>query len=275
MTLASKVAIVTGGARGIGRAIATLFATEGAKGVIVSRTADEINSTVSDIKDNGGEAIGIVADISRWNDVERVTNNTISAFGTIDILVNNAGVQKPIGPFADINIEEWIKNFQINLFGTALCCKAVLPVMIKKKSGKIINLSGGGSTSPRVNFTAYGVAKTAVVRFTETLAEELKDFGIQVNAIAPGAVNTKMLTEILDAGEAAGERELEEAKVRVAKGGTSPELAAELALFLASDKSNGLTGRLISAVWDDWKNFDRNIISQIMKSNKYSLRRIS
>ncbi|MBI5051061.1 MAG: SDR family oxidoreductase [Nitrospirae bacterium] len=275
MKLKGKVAIITGGARGIGKAIATLFAQEGAKVVIVSRTPDEISNTVSDIKNNGGEAIGIVGDISRWNDVERIKNNTVSTFGTIDVLLNNAGVQKPIGPFIDIDIEEWMRNFQINLFGTVLCCKAVLPVMIKKRRGKIINLSGGGSTSPRINFTAYGTAKTAVVRFTETLAEELKDYNIQVNTIAPGAVNTKMLSEVLEAGDAAGKKELDEAKVRAEKGGTPPELAAELALFLASDKSNGLTGRLISALWDDWRNFNDDTINQVMKSDKYTLRRIT
>lgn len=275
MNLNHKVAIITGGARGIGKAIATLFAQEGARVVIVSRTATEINDTVDDIRNKGGEAIGIVGDISRWNDVQEVIDKSISAFSTIDILVNNAGVQKPIGTFKDINMDEWIRNFQINFFATALCCKAVLPVMIKKKSGRIINLSGGGSTSPRVNFSAYGVAKTAIVRFTETLAEEVKDYNIQINAIAPGAVNTKMLIEVLDAGEAAGQKELEEANIRAEKGGTPPELAAELALFLASDKSNGLTGRLISAVWDDWKNFNKNTIDQIMKSDKYTLRRVS
>jgi 3-oxoacyl-[acyl-carrier protein] reductase len=271
--LKNKVAIVTGGARGIGKAIAILFAKEGAKVVIIARTATEINNTVSEIRQNGGEVIGIVGDVSKWEDIENLVSNTISNFGTIDILVNNAGVLKPIGPFIDTNIEEWVRNFQINFLGTVLCCKAILPVMIEKKHGKIINLSGGGSTSPRVNFTAYGVAKTAIVRFTETLAEELKNFNIQINAIAPGAVNTKMLTEVLETGEAAGKKELEDAKIQAEKGGISPELTAELALFLASDKSNNLTGRLISAVWDDWENFDKNI-NEITNSSLYTLRRI-
>lgn len=273
MRLKNKVAIVTGGARGIGKAIAILFAKEGAKVVIIARTATEINNTVSEIRQNGGEVIGIVGDVSKWEDIENLVSNTISNFGTIDILVNNAGVLKPIGPFIDTNIEEWVRNFQINFLGTVLCCKAILPVMIEKKHGKIINLSGGGSTSPRVNFTAYGVAKTAIVRFTETLAEELKNFNIQINAIAPGAVNTKMLTEVLETGEAAGKKELEDAKIQAEKGGISPELTAELALFLASDKSNNLTGRLISAVWDDWENFDKNI-NEITNSSLYTLRRI-
>lgn len=272
LRLKNKVAIVTGGPRGIGKAIATLFAKEGARVVIISRTTREVDSTVSEIKQNGGEVVGIVGDVSKREDVENLINVTISNFGTIDILINNAGVLKPIGPFINTNIEDWTKNFQINFLGAVLCCKAVLPVMIKKKRGKIVHLSGGGSTSPRANFTAYGVAKTAIVRFTETLAEELGEFNIQVNAISPGAVNTKMLTELLEAGELAGKKELEAAHIQAEKGGTPPELAAELALFLASDKSNDLTGRLISAVWDDWDNF--NNIDEIMKSSLYTLRRI-
>jgi 3-oxoacyl-[acyl-carrier protein] reductase len=275
LRLRDRVAIVTGGARGIGKHIAGLFAEEGASVVIVSRTDKEVKKTVSEIKKAGGQAIGIVGDVSNAKDVKRMVDKTIASFGTIDILVNNAGVQKPIGRFIDVDMDEWKENVEINLFGTAMCCKAVLPVMLEKKQGKIINFSGGGSTDARAHFTAYGVAKTAIVRFTETLAEELKDLNIQVNAIAPGAVNTYMLQEVLAAGEAAGEKEIEEAETRAEKGGTPPELAAELAFFLASDLSDGLTGRLISALWDDWDKFDEDIINQIMNSDICTLRRIS
>lgn len=273
MILKNKVAIVTGGARGIGKAIATLFAKKGCKVVIVSRTHEEINNTVNEIRNSEYEAIGIAGDIYEWNDIQNVLNKTLEHFSTVNILVNNAGVQEPIGPFLEMDIEEWKKNFQINFFGTAMFCKAVLPIMVANGSGKIINFSGGGATSLRINFSAYGTAKTAIVRLTETLAEELKDFNIQVNAIAPGAVNTRMLTEILEAGKLAGAKEFEDAKTRAEKGGTPPELAAELALFLASDRSDGLTGRLISAAWDNWKNIDKRI-NEITNSSLYTLRRV-
>lgn len=273
MKLKDKVAIITGGAKGVGKAIAYLFAKEGAKVAIVSRTKKEIDDTVNEIKNSGYEAIGIIGDVSNFNNVRRVVDKTLEQFLSIDILVNNAGIQRPIGLFQNVDMIEWMKNFGINFFGTAMFCKMVLPIMIKNRRGKIINLSGGGATSPRPNFSAYGVSKTAIVRFTETLAEEVREFNIQVNAIAPGAVNTRMITEILDAGEAAGVKEIEAAKAIAKKGGTPPEVVAELALFLVSDESDGLTGKLISAVWDDWRNFDKKI-HEISKSSLYTLRRI-
>jgi NAD(P)-dependent dehydrogenase (short-subunit alcohol dehydrogenase family) len=146
-------------------------------------------------------------------------------------------------------------------------------VMIHQGGGKVINLSGGGATSPRPYFSAYAASKSAVVRLTETLAEELKPFNIQVNAIAPGAVYTKMTREILAAGSAAGERALAEAR-RVQEEKTTPKAAAKLALFLASPESGGLTGRLISAVWDDWRSLPSRL-EEVMVSELYTLRRIA
>lgn len=253
MRLKDKVAIITGGARGIGKAIAALFAGEGAKVVIVARTQDEVEETVNGIRGNGGIALGLAGDVSSILSVEQVVDETMRNFSTIDILVNSAAVQSPIGPFVNTDIKEWIRNFEINFFGTAMFCKAVLPVMMEKRKGWIINLSGGGSTSPRPFFCAYGVSKTAVVRFTETLADEVRDFNIQVNAIAPGAVNTRMLDEVINAGEFAGETEMKEARSRKEQGGTPPQVPARLALFLASEKSDGITGRLLSAPWDSWE----------------------
>jgi NAD(P)-dependent dehydrogenase (short-subunit alcohol dehydrogenase family) len=272
--LKGKVAIITGGARGIGRAIADAFVKNGASVAIVSRTPAEIENTLKLLKKNAGEAIGVVADVSKQADVENIVQRTISAFKTVDVLVNCAGVQKPIGPLVDNDIDRWIKNIHVNLIGTVICCKTILPVMIEKQMGSIINFSGGGATSSRANFSAYACSKTAVVRFTEVLADEVKRYNIRVNAIAPGAVNTRMLDEVLDAGNLAGD-ELEKAKQRAVKGGTSPDLAAQLAVFLASDKSEGLTGRLISAVWDNWRGLDSDAIRQIMDSDKYTLRRVT
>ena len=272
--LKGKIAIITGAARGIGRAVASAFVQNGAAVVVVSRTCAEIDDTVKLLKDIGGRAIGVVADVSNCREVDGVVQKTISAFQTVDILVNCAGIQKPIGPLLENDIERWIENIQINLIGTVICCKAVLPVMIKKGKGNIINFSGGGATSSRPGFSAYACSKAAVVRFTEVLADEVKGYNIRVNAIAPGAVNTKMLDEVLEAGPLAGS-ELEEARLRAQKGGNSPDLASSLAVFLASDKSDGLTGRLISAIWDNWQQFDRDARHQIMSSNKYTLRRVT
>ncbi len=272
MRLKDKVAIITGGSRGIGRSIVKAFLQNGARVTIGARSISEIDNTVKDLRTEG-EIIGVVTDVSREKDVRNLVEQTVSRYGDIDILINAAGIQGPIGPLVEVDIEEWINNIHINLIGTVLCCKHVLPTMINKRRGKVINFSGGGSTSPRPNFSAYACSKTAVVRFTETLAEEVRDFNIQVNAIAPGAVNTKMLEEILAAGEKAGNKEFIEAKKRLKEGGTSPEIAASLAVFLASDESNGITGKLISAPWDPWQ--DKTFIEKLnIDKDLATLRRI-
>lgn len=252
MILKSKNIIVTGAGRGIGRAIAEECAAQGATVVLLSRTATELQETEAAIKKTNGKCLLHVCDISIDDSVKEAAAFAHENCGHIDVLVNNAGVQPPIGPFADTDIAEWKRNVEINLFGTLRCVQAVLPEMMQRKKGKIINLSGGGSTSPRPNFTAYAVSKTAIVRFTETLAVELKQFNIDVNAVSPGAINTRMLEEVLQAGEASGD-ELAAATRRREAGGDDPRVAAELVSFLASDVSDGITGKLISAKWDPWR----------------------
>lgn len=274
LRLAGKVAIVTGGGRGIGKAIALAFAREGADIVVASRTTTEVEETRMQITALGRQALAIRADVSTRKDVEGMIGRTLSEFGKVDILVNNAGIQGPIGPLVESDADRWIETIRVNLIGPYLCSRAVLPIMIERRQGKIINVSGGGSTFPRPFFTAYGASKTAVVRLTESLAEEVKVFNIQVNAIAPGAVNTRMLEEILAAGQAAGSKALAEARHQRETGGFPAEKAASLAAFLASPESDGLTGRLISAVYDDWQDLPGQI-PEVMASDLYTLRRIS
>jgi 3-oxoacyl-[acyl-carrier protein] reductase len=197
----------------------------------------------------------------------------LRAFGQIDVLVNNAGTQGPIGPLAENDADSWVRTFQVNVFGVFYFIKAVLPHMMARREGKIINVSGGGATAPRPHFSAYGASKTAILRLTETLAEEVRAFNIQVNAIAPGAVNTRMLQEILDAGEAAGP-ELELAHQRQAGRGIPAELAARLAVFLSSGASGSLTGKLISAPHDGWESWDEARIKELMTLPWLTLRRI-
>ena len=252
MILAGKTVLVTGGGRGIGRAIALKCASEGANVALLARTATELNETSDRISNLGGQSSPVVCDISSMKDVGRAILNARETYGHIDVLVNNAGIQPPIGPFESISIDEWEKNVRVNIFGTIHVTKSVLPEMIVRRRGKIINLSGGGSTSPRANFSAYAVSKTAIVRFTEILAIELTQYNIDVNAISPGAVNTKMLEEVLNAGPLAG-TEAFDAEKRRDTGGDDPEIAGELACFLASDDSDGITGKLINAKWDPWR----------------------
>lgn len=272
--LIGRAAIVTGAGRGIGRAIALALADEGASVVVASRTLSEIEGTAAQVQVLGGRALAIQADVASRADVVSMVDQTIQAFGAVDILVNNAGVQGPIGPLVENDADGWIRTVMINLIGTFLCCQAVLPIMIRQRRGKIINLSGGGATGSRLNFSAYAASKAAVVRLTETLAEEVKPYNIQVNAIAPGAAATQMQNEIVAAGDAAGERALAEARRVLETGGTPLDAPAALAVFLACDDSDGLTGKLIAAPHDDWQSWDADRIAELMSAPWFTLRRM-
>ena len=275
MKLQGKVAIVTGGGRGIGEAIALAFAREGAELTIASRTQTELEQVAAQIRKKGGQVQVIRTDVSNQDDVARLIEATLTAYGQIDILVNAAGVYGPIGPMWDVDVDEWIRATQINLFGTFMCCHAVLPHMIERRQGKIVNFSGGGATSSLPRFTAYGVSKTANVRLTETLAEEVKEFNIQVNAVAPGAVDTRLQDQVLAAGERAGDLLGRIRKLReTGEGGVPRELPAALVVFLASDESDGLTGKLIAAAYDGWESWDADRIVEVMSAPWFTLRRM-
>lgn len=274
MQLKDKVSIIAGGARGIGKAIAIAFAREGSHLVLTSRTMSELEASQREIESLSVARVAIFrADVSQPKQVKDLVDFTLENFTTIDILVNCAGIYGPIGLATDIDSEKWLEAIHINLGGTFLCIKGVLPTMMKSRKGKIINLSGGGATSPFPRFSAYAASKAAVVGLTGTLAEEVREYNIDINAIAPGAVNTSLLDQVLEAGEAAGKVFLAKAMKQKQEGGTPPEKAAELALFLASPKSDGLTGRLISAVWDDWREIPKHL-DEIMSSDIYTMRRI-
>ena len=271
--LQDRVAVVTGAGRGIGRAIAYALSAAGAVVVAASRSGDEIAETVSTIRKAGGSALAVPTDVANKRSVDDLVTQTLATFSKIDVLVNNAGIQGAIGPMVDNDPQEWALTVQVNLLGTFYCSQAVLPTMISRRQGKIINMSGGGATSPRPNFSAYAASKAAIVRLTENLAEEVRDQNIQVNAIAPGAVNTRMLDEVLAANKQAG-AEYEAAQKRANSGGTPPEVAAGLVVFLASDASKGLTGKLIAASHDDWQNWDEARIIELMAKPWLTLRRL-
>lgn len=272
MKLKEKVAVVTGGGRGIGRNIALAYAREGASVVVAARTTAEIEATAREIAGLGVESMAARTDVTRYGDAERLVAATLERFGRIDILVNDAGVQGPIGPVAEIDPERWVHTVMVNLVGIFYCCRAVLPPMISGKRGKIINVSGGGSVSPRPFFTAYSAAKAAVVRFTESLAAELVPYNIEVNTMAPGATPTRMLEEVLGHAGQAGKDEVGKAEAVLGGGGVDTERQSALAVFLASDDSDGLTGRMLHTN-EDWPSFTGRI-HEIMATDLYTVRRI-
>ncbi len=270
-----KVAIVTGGSRGIGEAVAVAFAREGARLVLVARTEPELRQATQRVQSLGAEAHGVPADVSQAGDADRVVQTALRAFGQVDVLVNAAGIYGPIGPMWEVDASAWVHAIQVNLCGTFFCCRAVLPHMMERRQGKIVNFSGGGAASPLPRFSAYGVSKAAVVRLTETLAEEVKEYNIQVNAIAPGAVDTRLQDDVIAAGDRAGALLARIRKLRATgEGGVPRELPADLVVFLASSKSDGLTGKLIAAPYDAWRSWDADRIAKLMTSPWLTLRRL-
>ena len=276
-SLTGKVAIVTGGNQGLGLEIARNFVQLGASVVLCARDKgllEEARETLFGISKEGQCIVAITADVSKSDDVSMLAETTLSRLGRIDILVNSAGIYGPMDVIEVVNWSQWVKAIEINLFGSVLMCRGVLPAMKAQRKGKIIQLSGGGATNSMPRFSAYAVSKTAVVRFAETLAEEVQEYGIDVNAIAPGALNTRLLDEVLAAGpDKVGGSFFDKSLKQKESGGVSLNIGAELAAFLASDESDGITGKLISAVWDDWAHWPEHV-EELRSSDVYTLRRI-
>jgi len=270
ISIREKSVLIAGAGRGIGKRLAMGFAEAGARVGLLARSQPELDLAKLEIEQAGGKALRIRADIRDVEQMNAAVDRIRVVFGGLDVLVVAAGVQGPIGPFVATKPKAWNEAIEINLIGVANACRAALPPMIEKRSGKIILLAGGGSANSRPNFTAYAAAKTAIVRLAECLADEVRDHNVQVNCMAPGATYSHMTDEILNAGEdKAGRKEIEDAeRVRVT-GGVSPEKQIQLALFLASEGSNHISGKLIH-VNDDWKRFE----SQNMKPELYTLRRV-
>ncbi len=271
--LEGKVAVVVGAGRGIGRDIAVRYALEGAKVVIAARTSSELEVTFDAIDRQGALASTKVTDVSNPTQVEELMKWAVATYGSLDVVINCAAIQGAIGLTWENDVVEWAKTIQINLLGSFYCARYSLPFMMSKRKGKLIFLSGGGAAYPRVNFSAYGSSKAAVVRLGETIAEEVKAFNVQVNVMAPGPVKTKMLEEVVQAGAKAGDKALEEARKFSESGGTPPEKYTGLALFLASEASGLLTGKFIH-VNDPWKDMSAQAES-LNKDTVYTLRRIN
>lgn len=270
MELRDKRVLVTGAGRGIGRVIALAMARQGARVALLARTRSQLEEVAAEIGALGREVQVYSVDMGKREEIEAALGSVMENWGGVDVLVNNAGVQGPIGLSHEVDVEEWLEAVQVNLVGTFLCTRLVLPGMIEREYGKIVNVSGGGAVSPRPRFGAYSASKAGVARFTETLAAEVAEYGIDVNAVAPGSINTAMTDQVLAAGAAAGE-EFELARQQRQTGGQDVGRVAALVVYLAAPRSDGLSGRLLSAIWDDWENID---IEQVMASEIYTVRRL-
>ncbi len=231
--LQGRVAIITGGGRGIGKAIALALAREGARTAVTARSQAEIDAVALDIGRAGGEALAVRCDVSELQDVVDMVDTVLEKFGQIDILVNNAAINLPTIETVDMDPEDWRRVVDVNLTGPFLCARAVLPNMIRRRSGKIINISSTGGRRGARGRGPYRAAKAGLINFTETLAAETRPLGISVNCICPGGVDTEMMRQITHGGP-------------TDKLMRSEEIAA-VALFLAGDESSAITGTSIDA----------------------------
>lgn len=236
--LSGKVAIVTGSSRGIGRAIALSLARDGADVVVNARVnLNRAEEVAREIESMGRKALVILADVSKKDDVENMVKQTLDEFGKIDILVNNAGIVGSTVPIQELSEEDWNRIISVDLKGTFLCCKAVIPHMISRRSGKIVNLSSIAGKEGNANMTAYCAAKAGIIGFTKALAEEVAKYGIRVNCVCPALIETE-LVERMDKKQA----EYLKSKIPLGRLG-KPEEVAELVKFLVSDASDFITGQ--------------------------------
>jgi NAD(P)-dependent dehydrogenase (short-subunit alcohol dehydrogenase family) len=275
--LAGKVALVTGSNRGLGLEIARAYLAAGAdvalgarEESLLAREAERLSVAYS-----GRRILQHALDVRSEESCLAFVARCIETFGQVDVLVNNAGVYGPLGSIDTIDIRDWMDAIEINLLGSVMMCRAVLPHMKARGRGAIIQISGGGATNPLANITAYAASKAAVVRFAESLALEVASHGIEVNSIAPGALNTRLLDEVIAAGpDKVGAHFYERSLRQREQGGVPLGKAADLAVFLASDAARGITGRLVSALWDRYAEWPGHI-DELGDSDLYTLRRIT
>lgn len=236
--LSGKVAIVTGASRGIGRAIALALARDGADILVNARSnIGEARKVAGKIESMGRRVLVILADVSNKEDVDNMVKKTIEVFGKIDILVNNAGVVGSTVPIQELKEEDWDRIISVDLKGTFLCCKAVVPHMINRRSGKIVNISSIAGKEGNANMTAYSAAKAGIIGFTKALSEEVARYGIRVNCVCPALIETE-LAERMDKQQA----EYLKSKIPLSRLG-KPEEVAELVKFLVSDASDFIAGQ--------------------------------
>jgi NAD(P)-dependent dehydrogenase (short-subunit alcohol dehydrogenase family) len=275
MILQGRCVVVSGANRGLGLAIAEACSKAGASVVMGARDRAELEKAAAQVKALAAPGATVLAralDVADAASTQALAASVSAKFSQVDALVNNAGVYGPMGPLADLDWPAWEEALRINLFGAVHMCRSFLPLLRRSPRGKIINLSGGAATQGMQGLSAYGASKAALVRVTETLAME--EPGLDVNAVAPGALNTRLLDELLQAGpEKVGRAFYEKSLKQRDSGGTDPAVGADMIAWLASAQSDGISGRLLSALWDPWKELPGRL-EELKKSDVYMLRRI-
>ncbi len=264
-----QVALVTGGGRGLGRAMALALAEAGAVVAVVARSQEEIDETAAQIVQCGGKALALKADVGDWSAVEAMARQVEQELGTVDLLINNAGVVNVPAPLWEAEIDDWLRVVNINLNGPFLCIRAILPSMIGRGRGRIINVSSSAGAWPVPFGASYSASKTGLARLSECLALETKDHGISVFAIDPGFVLTAMLRYLVESEE--GQKYVPQARESVLAGyAHSPKLTSDLVLWLASGQADALSGRFFSP----FENRDELVQSteKVVNSDLYTLR---
>lgn len=278
MKLKGRFALITGSGQGLGAEIARHYVANGASVLLCARSADKLaeqQEALAPLLAPGARVVTVVGDVGEAKDVDLIFEKLRGEFPRLDILVNNAGVQGPMGNVEDVDWDEWIEAIRINLLGVVYVSRAALPMFRAQRYGKIINISGGGATNPMPGITAYAASKAGVVRFTESLALECRNDRIDVNAVAPGALLTQMMRQVLEAGpEKVGRQYFDRMKKIADEGGTPLGIGAALCVFLGSSESDGITGKLIAAQWDRWEDWPKHL-DELNDSDVYTLRRIT
>lgn len=251
MKLDGKVAIITGGGGGIGRTIALRFSLEGAAVVLAGPTEEKIKSVEKEVLSSGGRAISVHSDVAVEADVQNIVAATLGGFGRVDILVNNAGVAGPTALVQNISLEDWDRTFAINLTGTFLCAKHVMPLLIEQRSGRIINITSIAGLQAYAYRSPYCASKWAMIGFTQTLAQEGGQYGITANAIAPGPVEGPRIERVIR--NRAQEMKLPYEEVvrqyvepTALKRMVVEEDIAAMAVFLASEDGRNITGETLN-----------------------------
>jgi NAD(P)-dependent dehydrogenase (short-subunit alcohol dehydrogenase family) len=259
-------AIVTGGGRGVGRAIAVRLAHAGAAVALASRSGEEIEEVAALIEQSGGRAIAIPADVTQQRSVDDLVSKVARTFGPPSLLVNNAGSWRHVGPVAECDPEEWWTDMEVNVKGTLLCTRAVLPAMLAARAGRIVNVSSYAGISASPYLTAYASAKAAVLRLTDSLDAELDGSGVRAFAISPGFVRTALVQRVAESD--VGMRFLPHLRERA--DAVPPERAAELVVEIASGRLDALAGRFLHVLDDVDELVARS--AEIAQSDLYVLR---